>query len=165
MAKSLRSKWKRKMRAVKRERYGEKELKRLNEMLIKAGDYQLVPEVKKEAEDDEVASMAVDGECTIVEGPIKSTSKPESESGRPRRIKFRKERGVNRKSRKDGMEATENDDEMAVDKIDRVFSKRTMRDQFGNYPAWMNKRKMITQQKKNKRINKRRAASVAGKKK
>lgn len=43
MAKSLRSKWKRKMRAVKRERYGEKELKRLNEMLEKAGDYQLCP--------------------------------------------------------------------------------------------------------------------------
>lgn len=33
MAKSLRSKWKRKMRAAKRERYGEKELKRLKTML------------------------------------------------------------------------------------------------------------------------------------
>jgi hypothetical protein len=53
--------------------------------------------------------------------------------------------------------------EMAVDKPTHVFSKRTMRDQFGNYPEWMNKRKMRTQQKKNKRIVKRRAMSLAGK--
>lgn len=36
MAKSLRSKWKRKMKAVKRERYGAKELIRLKNMLEKA---------------------------------------------------------------------------------------------------------------------------------
>ncbi|KAG8268348.1 hypothetical protein J6590_027509 [Homalodisca vitripennis] len=33
MAKSLKSKWKRKMRAIKRERYGKKELDRLKKML------------------------------------------------------------------------------------------------------------------------------------
>ena len=33
MAKSLRSKWKRKMKAIKRVRYGEKELKMLKEMV------------------------------------------------------------------------------------------------------------------------------------
>ena len=33
MAKSLRSKWKRKMRAVKRVRYGEKEAKMLNKII------------------------------------------------------------------------------------------------------------------------------------
>jgi len=38
MAKSLRSKWKRKMKAVKRERYGAKELDRLNKMLAAAGE-------------------------------------------------------------------------------------------------------------------------------
>lgn len=39
MAKSIRSKWKRKMRAVKRERYGKKELDRLKKTLgIKEGD-------------------------------------------------------------------------------------------------------------------------------
>ncbi len=45
-------------------------------------------------------------------------------------------------------------------KVERVFSKRTMKDQFGNYPDWMNKRKMRTQMKKNKRIGKRRALSL-----
>lgn len=38
---------------------------------------------------------------------------------------------------------------------ERIFNKRTMRDQYGNYPDWMNKRKMRTQQKKNKRLKKR----------
>lgn len=52
---------------------------------------------------------------------------------------------------------------MAVDEHTRVFSRRTMKDQFGNYPAWMNKRKVSTQKKKNKRIAKNRALSVAGK--
>ena len=38
MAKSLRSKWKRKMRAEKRVKYGEREDKRLVQMLKMAGD-------------------------------------------------------------------------------------------------------------------------------
>jgi hypothetical protein len=41
---------------------------------------------------------------------------------------------------------------MAVEKasagVERVFSKRTMQDQFGNYPEWMGKRKMRTQQRR-----------------
>lgn len=35
MAKSIRSKWKRKMRAVKRERYGQKELEKLKTIVSK----------------------------------------------------------------------------------------------------------------------------------
>jgi hypothetical protein len=99
--------------------------------------------------------------------------------------KPRKPKAEDRKSRRDIM-ARDNDDDdndemgssdseteganidgeepMAVDKTVHVFSKRTMRDQFGNYPEWMNKRKMKTQQKKNKRIAKNRALSVSGKK-
>ncbi|XP_014287529.1 protein LLP homolog isoform X2 [Halyomorpha halys] len=38
MAKSLRSKWKRKMRAIKRERYGKKELEKLKTILNNAVD-------------------------------------------------------------------------------------------------------------------------------
>jgi len=162
MAKSLRSKWKRKMRAVKRERYGEKEHARLINMLTAAGEYpQIEGEVKVEVE----------------EIPTTTTVIPARRGGRVRRQKIR---GEGRKSRKDqsaeDMEEivdedmeSENDDEeeqedgMAVDKPNHIFSKRTMRDQFGNYPAWMNKRKMRTQQKKNKRIVKRRALSLAGK--
>ncbi|RZF32436.1 hypothetical protein LSTR_LSTR001900 [Laodelphax striatellus] len=48
MAKSLRSKWKRKMRAEKRERYGKKELEKLKTMLRAAGedDGSSLPEVE-----------------------------------------------------------------------------------------------------------------------
>ena len=40
MAKSLRSKWKRKMRAIKRERYGVKERAKLDEMVKKAREHE-----------------------------------------------------------------------------------------------------------------------------
>jgi len=162
MAKSLRSKWKRKMRAVKREKNGEKELKRLNEMLRKAGDYQLVPELKKEEEEEDISAMALDGECTFIK---ETTTIVEAEADGPRRSRFRARRGREESINSRTVEKETENEDMAVDKEPRVFSKRTMRDQFGNYPAWMNKRKMITQQKKNKRIDKRRAASVGGRKK
>jgi len=167
MAKSLRSKWKRKMRAVKRERYGEKEDTRLIKMLTAAGEY---PQV--EGADIKVEDITENDSVLITSIPRRSS--------KSRRIKPRAE---GRKSRRDQAEEdvqeihdndneemeSENDGEkdaddegMAVDKPNHVFSKRTMKDQFGNYPAWMNKRKMQTQQKKNKRIAKRRAMSVAG---
>ncbi|CAI6346055.1 unnamed protein product [Macrosiphum euphorbiae] len=41
MAKSLRSKWRRKMRAIKRIRYGVKELDRLKKMLVNAGEIEV----------------------------------------------------------------------------------------------------------------------------
>lgn len=50
MAKSIRSKWRRKMRAIKRIRYGVKELDRLKNMLVKAGEI----EVKEDGEIEHV---------------------------------------------------------------------------------------------------------------
>lgn len=41
MAKSIRSKWRRKMRAIKRIRYGVKELDRLKNMLVNAGEIEV----------------------------------------------------------------------------------------------------------------------------
>ncbi|VVC28499.1 Hypothetical protein CINCED_3A016138 [Cinara cedri] len=41
MAKSIRSKWRRKMRAIKRIRYGVKELDRLKTMLVNAGEIEV----------------------------------------------------------------------------------------------------------------------------
>jgi len=41
MAKSIRSKWRRKMRAIKRIRYGAKELDRLKTMLVNAGEIEV----------------------------------------------------------------------------------------------------------------------------
>lgn len=46
----------------------------------------------------------------------------------------------NAKAKEDGeAEAGEN---MDIDKGGRVYNKKTMRDQYGNYPVWMNRRKI-----------------------
>jgi len=138
------------MKAVKRERYGEKENDRLIKMLTAVGEY---PQVQGD-------EIKVEGSDDITEIPTTTME----ELAPLRKIRPFKVRGDGRKSRKDiaEEEAQTIDDEMSVDKPDHVFSQRSMRDQFGNYPAWMNKRKVRTQQKKNKRIAKRRAVSVAG---
>jgi len=137
------------MKAVKRERYGAKENDRLIKMLTAVGEYPQVQgeEIKTENMDD------------VTEISTNTTELPPLRKVRPFKV-----RGDGRKSRKDiaEEEAQTIDDEMAVDKPEHIFSQRSMRDQFGNYPAWMNKRKVRTQQKKNKRIAKRRAVSVAG---
>jgi len=150
------------MKAIKRERYGDKEDERLIKMLTAAGEYpQNLSADEVKMEDDRSAIVPV-------------VDKPPA---RPRKV-----RGAGRKSRRDDKDEEAKDEvvddqemsgdddegegeggEMVVDKPVHVFSKRTMRDQFGNYPEWMNKRKMKTQQKKNKRIVKRRAMSLAGK--
>ncbi|CAL8108774.1 unnamed protein product [Orchesella dallaii] len=154
MAKSLRSKWKRKMRAEKRVRYGEKELDRLKTMLVKAGDYQMT---------------GLDPVPKTIPPPPISTSEPSSSS-----VVRRSKREVSRKSRKDEYqddqfemtaedEDLEEDEAMNVDKTERVFSRRTLKDQFGNYPVWMNKRKIMKQRKVNRKIVKRAKSSAAGK--
>jgi len=54
-----------------------------------------------------------------------------------------------------------NKEPTAVEKVERVYSKKTMRDQFGNYPPWMNSRKIGAQKKKTNGIRKKRAKSAS----
>lgn len=56
---------------------------------------------------------------------------------------------------------TEGGDSMDVE-IQKKYNKRTMKDEFGNYPTWYNKRKVKELQLKNKKIKKKKAT---GKKK
>jgi len=145
MAKSLRSKWKRKMKAVKRERYGEKELKRLNDMLAKAGE--LETEIKTEDEGDhEMSTTEKDDSVSFLKTTPRKIAVSTRRSRRDKETKIIS--ATTTTSDEEGLE------EMSVDPIERIFNKRTMRDQFGNYPDWMNKRKMRTQKKKNKRLKK-----------
>jgi len=153
------------MKAEKRVRYGDKELQRLKDMLTKAGDYQMVPEAEQEVESIEEEKIPI----TALPKPQKKKTRVDrrtrsgSSSRKSRFDEFNEEEaeGDDVEMKEDGG-AENGGDSMSVDKPDRVFSKRTMKDQFGNYPAWMNKRKMITQKKKNKRIAKNRAISLAG---
>jgi len=147
MAKSLRSKWKRKMKAVKRERYGEKELKRLNDMLAKAEA--LEKEIKTEDEEDhEMSTTEKDDSVSFLKTTPRKIAVSTRRSRLDRETKTITATTTTTTSDEDELE------KMIVDPIERIFNKRTMRDQFGNYPDWMNKRKMRTQQKKNKRLKK-----------
>ncbi|XP_031838987.1 protein LLP homolog [Nomia melanderi] len=107
MAKSIRSKWRRKCRAIKRERYAAKELERLKKTLGITENGSVDSEMK------EISEIA-----TVVDAKfIKDTAKTKENEGG-------------------------NSENMEVDKEGKVYSKRTMRDQYGNYPVWMNRRKI-----------------------
>jgi len=152
------------MKAEKRVRYGEKELTRLKDMLTKAGDYQMIPEGEQPPEPIEDDKIPI---TSLPKHPRKKLTKRidgrKSVSRKSRLDEFNEDEADDVEMKEgDGDESAEKGESMSVDKPDRVFSKRTMKDQFGNYPEWMNKRKMITQKKKNKRIAKNRAASLAG---
>nr|XP_033322717.1 protein LLP homolog [Megalopta genalis]XP_033322719.1 protein LLP homolog [Megalopta genalis]XP_033322720.1 protein LLP homolog [Megalopta genalis]XP_033322721.1 protein LLP homolog [Megalopta genalis]XP_033322722.1 protein LLP homolog [Megalopta genalis]XP_033322723.1 protein LLP homolog [Megalopta genalis]XP_033322724.1 protein LLP homolog [Megalopta genalis] len=107
MAKSLRSKWKRKCRAVKRERYGAKELDRLKKTLG------ITENGSQDTEMGDILEIA-----TVVDA----------------------------KSLKDNAKTKDTEegdvDKMDVDKEVKVYNKKTMLDQHGNYPVWLNRRKI-----------------------
>lgn len=46
-------------------------------------------------------------------------------------------------------DAITDQEQMEVEKIEnaRVYNKKTLRDQYGNYPVWMNKRKVLKHKK------------------
>ncbi|CAG9790488.1 unnamed protein product [Diatraea saccharalis] len=135
MAKSMRSRWKRKCRAIKRERYAVKELARLKKMLgikeekvtenevmesdqvifLDAGQINKKNKAKKATEDDEDVEMSSDDEKIEVDG----------DNGKK-----------------------------------RIFSTKTLKDQNGQYPIWLHKRKIAkinrSTQKKIKKKSKKR---------
>ncbi|XP_012255578.1 protein LLP homolog [Athalia rosae] len=108
MAKSLRSKWRRKCRAIKRQRYGEKELARLKKTL---GIDETAP---VDTDMKEIADIATVTDAKTIKE--KAAAKE-------------KEKGTDGES-------------MEVEGA-RVYNKRTMRDQYGNYPVWMSHRKIM----------------------
>ncbi|CAL7944746.1 unnamed protein product [Xylocopa violacea] len=112
MAKSLRSKWRRKCRAVKRERYGAKELERLKKTLGMNEDG------TQDVEMTEISKIA-----TVVDA---KTIKENTKS-------------------KEGTEA-DGTEKMEVEG-GRIYNKKTMLDQYGNYPVWMSKRKVAKHKK------------------
>ncbi|XP_053975813.1 protein LLP homolog [Hylaeus volcanicus] len=112
MAKSLRSKWKRKCRAIKRERYGAKELERLKKTLC-IDEYG-----SQDAEMAEISEIA-----TVVDA------------------KTIRENEKAKKTETDGQK-------MDVESSNvRVYNKKTLKDQYGNYPIWMSLRKIVKHKK------------------
>lgn len=107
MAKSLRSKWKRKMRAEKRKKNAPKELARLKTVLTNCGGDVLMEEVK---------------EIATVVAPEKLIEKTDTETNAP-------------------------DEEGCKMDTDNKRNKKSLLDEHGQYPVWMNPR----QRKKLKR--------------
>lgn len=119
MAKSLRSRWKRKCRAIKRERYAVKELTRLKKMLG----------VKDEDKPTENEVMESDQVIFLDAGAIKKGKK------KPEPVE----------KEDDDAEMSSDDEKIEVDNENgkkRVFNMKTMKDQNGQYPVWLHKRKI-----------------------
>ncbi|XP_069705208.1 protein LLP homolog [Periplaneta americana] len=112
MAKSLRSKWKRKMRAIKREQYGKKELARLKKML------------GIEDENGDIEMKNISTIATVVDAKsIPSVQDEPSKENAAVRVE-------------------EGEEVMEVDKVKEKYNKRTMRNEHGNYPQWMSSREV-----------------------
>lgn len=112
MAKSIRSKWKRKCRAVKRVRYGKKELERLKKTLG--------IEDKNDVDMINLMETANIIQKTAPHNDNRNNDEPESMD-------------TNQK---------------------RIFNPKTMRDQHGSYPVWMNQRRIRKNRKIEKKKNK-----------
>jgi len=139
MAKSLRSKWKRKMRAIKRERYAKKELTRLKKVL-------------GIEENGDVEMKNIENIATVVDAKmIKADTEDVSEENTIRK----ENEGVEKEL-------------MQVDLVKQKYNKKTLRDEHGNYPMWMSRREVKNRaigNKKNKQKQKRKRLRDKQKKK
>ncbi|CAK1592652.1 unnamed protein product [Parnassius mnemosyne] len=137
MAKSIRSKWKRKCRAIKRERYAVKELARLKKMLG----------IKEEDKQPESEVMESDQVIFLDAGQIAKNKKD--------------------KKKEQPLPDVEEDVEMSSDdeKVEvsgengekKVYSTKTLKDQNGQYPIWLHKRKIAKLNKVGKKNIKKRS--------
>ncbi|CAH1642702.1 unnamed protein product [Spodoptera littoralis] len=142
MAKSLRSRWKRKCRAIKRERYAVKELARLKKMLG------VKDEEKPETTTDEV--MESDQVIFLDAGALKKDAEKKN--------KKKKEKEITEEADED-VEMSSDDEKVVVDGEGkkRVFSTKTLKDQNGQYPVWLHKRKIAKLNKTGKKNTKKRS--------
>ncbi|KAG6456698.1 hypothetical protein O3G_MSEX009906 [Manduca sexta] len=139
MAKSLRSRWKRKCRAIKRERYAVKELARLKKMLG----------VKEEEKTDaEKEVMETDQVIFLDAGEIKKNkNKKAAKLAEPAEMDEDAEMSSD----------DENVEVVADSGKKRIFSTKTLKDQNGQYPVWLHKRKIAKINKVSKKNIKKRS--------
>ena len=133
MAKSLRSKRARKMRAIKRVRYGAKELTRLENM------------IKKTVESGELAE-------TNAGFKLVSPPPPSASGKRP----FCSHHRIQSESIPDyqTMRAVAVDQTSVMEVDTKKVDPKTMRDQLGNYPEWFNQKRIKRMQRSRRRQGK-----------
>ncbi|XP_061727455.1 protein LLP homolog [Cydia pomonella] len=138
MAKSLRSRWKRKCRAIKRERYAVKELSRLKKMLG----------IKEEEKVKESEVMESDQVIFLDAGEVKNKKNK------------KKAKVTEPEPDPEDVEMSSDDEKIEVEGEDgkkRVFNSKTLKDQNGQYPVWLHKRKIAKLNKIGKKNVKKRA--------
>lgn len=126
MAKSLRSKWKRKMRSVKRVRYGEKENKVLEKMVKNTEDRKKILDTVTET--CKMLRCNV-GNCTLQHTPYVGPQPLGDTSLEP---------------------ITTKEDKMDSSQNPKTYCSKTKRDEHGTYPAWMSTRKIQNMKSKPK---------------
>ncbi|XP_068627301.1 protein LLP homolog [Battus philenor] len=132
MAKSIRSKWKRKCRAIKRERYAVKELARLKKMLG-------IKEDKPEGEVMETEQVIYLDAGQLSKKKKKEKPPPEEEEDVP-------------------MSSDDENVEVSGENGEKkVYSTKTLKDQNGQYPVWLHKRKIAKMNKVGKKNAKKRS--------
>lgn len=179
MGKSIRSKRMRRNRNVKRTRYGPKETEKLKAAL--AFEY---------TEKTEKAHLSLFHD--IMNGPpppvpgLEPGSKIEKAHltegnvsveridnfmvGKMHRLVDAATRAITKGAKRKDEEEKDDTVEKMDDKIPRVYDKKTLKDQFGNYPVWMNRKKIQSKARaarlvksKLKRAGKRRQGKVVSK--
>ncbi|XP_071961570.1 protein LLP homolog [Antedon mediterranea] len=161
MAKSIRSKRKRKLRNIKRVRNAPKELQRLKKCLNMAGadtepkryDFADIRElIKKEEVNQATGSrynlskiqgynyFGMEVQESIEAAPIPSVAKGK----KPRR----KKNSMDVDENKDGDDDNEDDDNANME-IDSKRNVKTLKNEHGNYPKWMNHRQVKKMRAKN----------------
>ncbi|KAJ8706650.1 hypothetical protein PYW07_012728 [Mythimna separata] len=146
MAKSLRSRWKRKCRAVKRERYAVKELARLKKMLgVKEEDKPAEITTEEVMESDQVIFLDAGAISKKAEKKNKKKAQEEAEKAAA--------------AAEEDVEMSSDDEKIEVDDDGkkRVFSTKTLKDQNGQYPVWLHKRKIAKINKVGKKNTKKRS--------
>lgn len=147
MAKSIRSRWKRKCRAIKRERYAVKELARLKKTLG------IVDEEKKDTTVSQAEVMESDQVLFFDAGALKKEQEQKKKKGK------KSNKDVEEPEEKD-VEMSSEDEKIEVDEENgkkRIFNSKTMKDQNGQYPVWLHKRKIAKIVMAGKKATKKRA--------
>lgn len=147
MAKSLRSRWKRKCRAIKRERYAVKELARLKKMLG----------VKEEDKLTEITTEEVMESDQVIFLDAGTISKKAEKKNKKLALKEAEKAEAEKEIEDVDMSSDDEKIEVDDDGKKRVFSTKTLKDQNGQYPVWLHKRKIAKINKAGKKNTKKRS--------
>ncbi|XP_041460323.1 protein LLP homolog [Lytechinus variegatus] len=154
MAKSLRSKSKRKLKAVKRKRNAPKELIRLKKCL-KLDGYDKEDPSKKRYQFDDIRELITKPDVNQATGKdydvrfLPGSDVKMDTEGKKKRRKRRGEESDEEDADEEMVDASRDEDKTEVMSVDTKWNMKKLQNEHGNYPAWMNSRQIKKMQNKN----------------